>query len=130
MDELQKGFEIAGTGVGVVFAALVSLAIVTALLGKAFMRGEAEPVSDSAAPAPVVADAGEASAPADDGPVDPAMVAAMAAAVQFVRRGFGSAQASPPRRETAEAAGAWRVQGRQAFMSSQGNRVRPRNARD
>ena len=89
MDELQQGFEIAGTGIGVVFAALVSLAVVTALLGKALNRGKAEPASETAPPAPAAADAGAASAPAESG-TDPAMVAAMVAAVQFVRRGLGT----------------------------------------
>ena len=128
VDELQRGFEIAGTGVGVVFAALVSLAVVTTLLGRALRRVGAEPSTEAAAPAP----AAETPAPpaTDDDVVEPALVAAMAAAVHFVRRGFGASRPAAPRRETAEDAGAWRVQGRQALMSSQGNRVRPRNSRD
>ena len=85
MDELQRGFEIAGTGIGVVFAALVSLAVVTALLGKALMRGEAEPASDARTrPLPTPAQ----QAPPRTSDTDPAMVAAMVAAVQFVRRGL------------------------------------------
>ena len=128
MDELQRGFEIAGTGIGVVFAALVSLAVVTALLGKALMRGDAEPASDSATPAPADADADAASAPADSS-TDPAMVAAMVAAVQFVRRGLAPSTASAARRKSPEMAGAWRAQGRQSLMASQGVRVRPRSDR-
>ncbi len=127
MDELQRGFEIAGTGVGVVFAALVSLAVVTALLGRALRRFGDGPAAE-AAPAPAPDPAAEAPAqPADS--VEPAMVAAMAAAVHFVRRGLGASRAPSPRRESAEAAGAWRVQGRQSLMDSQGSRVRPRNSR-
>ena len=126
MDELQRGFEIAGTGIGVVFAALVSLAVVTALLGKALMRGDAE----TATPAPTVADADAdaASAPADSS-TDPAMVAVMVAAVQFVRRGLAPSTASAARRQSPEMAGAWRAQGRQSLMASQGVRVRPRSDR-
>ena len=63
MDELQKGFEIAGTGVGVVFAALVSLAVVTTLLGKALRRFEAEPAPEGEPPVPAAAEAGTASGP-------------------------------------------------------------------
>ena len=128
MDELQQGFEIAGTGIGVVFAALVSLAVVTALLGKALNRGEAVPASETAPPAPAAADAGAASAPAESG-TDPAMVAAMVAAVQFVRRGITPSTSSAARRQSSEMAGAWRAQGRQALMASQGVRVRPRSDR-
>ena len=124
MDELQRGFEIAGTGIGVVFAALVSLAVVTALLGKALMRGEAE----TATPAPVTADAGAASAPAESD-TDPAMVAAMVAAVHFVRRGLAPSTIPAARRQSPEMAGAWRAQGRQSLMASQGVRVRPRSDR-
>ena len=130
MDELQRGFEIAGTGVGVVFAALVSLAVVTTLLGRALRRVGVEPSAEAAVPTPASAVEPPVAPAADDGAVEPAMVAAMAAAVQFVRRGIGASRPAAPRRETAEAAGAWRVQGRQALMSSQGNRVRPRNSRD
>ena len=128
MDELQKGFEIAGTGIGVVFAALVSLAVVTALLGKALNRGKAEPASEPATPAQAVADAGAANAPAEPG-TDPAMVAAMVVAVPFVRRGLAPSTASAVRRQSPEMAGAWRAQGRQALMASQGVRVRPRSDR-
>lgn len=128
MDELQKGFEIAGTGVGVVFAALVSLAVVTTLLGKALRRFEAEPASEGAPPVPAVAEADTASAP-DDAGADAAMVAAMVAAVQFVRRGLGASTTPAARRHSPETAGAWRAQGRQAFMASQGVRVRPRSDR-
>ena len=128
MDELQKGFEIAGTGVGVVFAALVSLAVVTTLLGKALRRFEAEPASEGEPPVPAAAEAGTASA-TDDAGTDPAMVAAMVAAVQFVRRGLGAPTTPAARRQSPETAGAWRAQGRQAFMASQGVRVRPRSDR-
>ena len=130
MDELQRGFEIAGTGIGVVFAALVSLAVVTALLGKALNRGKAEPASETATPAPTAADADAdaASAPADSS-TDPAMVAAMVAAVQFVRRGLGTSTTPAARRQSPELAGAWRAQGRQSLMASQGVRVRPRSDR-
>ncbi len=128
MDELQKGFEIAGTGVGVVFAALVSLAVVTTLLGKAIRRFEAEPASEGEPPIPAAAEAGTASA-TDDAGTDPAMVAAMVAAVQFVRRGLGAPTTPAARRQSPETAGAWRAQGRQAFMASQGVRVRPRSDR-
>ena len=127
MDELQKGFEIAGTGVGVVFAALVSLAVVTTLLGKALRRFEAEPASEGEPPVPAT-EAGTASA-TDDAGTDPAMVAAMVAAVQFVRRGLGAPTTPEARRQPPETAGAWRSQGRQAFMASQGVRVRPRSDR-
>ncbi len=127
MDELQKGFEIAGTGVGVVFAALVSLAVVTTLLGKALRRFEAEPASEGAPPVPA-AEADTTSA-TDDAGADLAMVAAMVAAVQFVRRGLGASTTPAARRQSPETAGAWRAQGRQAFMASQGVRVRPRSDR-
>lgn len=130
MDELQTGLEIAGTGVAVVFAALVSLALVTTVLGRVLRRVDAEPASEPAVAASMPE--GEAAvAPAvADGGVEPAMVAAMTAAVQFVRRGPRSATGSTERRQAAEAAGAWRAQGRQALMASQGSRVRPRNSRD
>ena len=130
MDELQQGFEIAGTGIGVVFAALVSLAVVTALLGKALNRGKAEPASETATPAPAAADADAdaASAPAESD-TDPAMVAAMVAAVHFMRRGLGSSVTTSARRQSPKMAGAWRAQGRQALMASQGVRVRPRSDR-
>ena len=131
MDELQKGFEIAGTGIGVVFAALVSLAVVTALLGKALMRGEAEPEAETATPAPsrLPMPMPTQQAPPRSSSTDPAMVAAMVAAVQFVRRGLAPSTASAARRQSPEMAGAWRAQGRQSLMASQGVRVRPRSDR-
>ena len=106
MDELQQGFEIAGTGIGVVFAALVSLAVVTALLGKALNRGKAEPASETATPAPAAADAGAASALAESD-TDPAMVAAIVVAVHFVRRGLGTLDC--PGGAAAVARDGWRV---------------------
>ena len=125
MDDLIRGLEIAGTGIGVVFAALVSLAVVTMLLGRALRSVGAEPQAEAAEPP---AEPVESPAPQDAGP-DHAMVAAMTAAVQFVRRGFRSSGAAGGPRTTTEVAGAWRMQGRQALMSSQGNRVRPRDSR-
>ena len=127
MDELQRGFEIAGTGVGVVFAALVSLAVVTALLGRLLRGGEGEPASEAAAAAPSVEP--QAVEPAGDG-VEPMMVAAMAAAVRFVRRGVGPARGSTARMQAPEPSSAWGAQGRQSLMASQGSRVRPRNSRN
>ena len=124
MDDLIRGLEIAGTGIGVVFAALVSLAVVTMLLGRALRSVGAESQAEAAEPP---AETVESPAPQDGGP-DHAMVAAMTAAVQFVRRGFRSSGAVGAR-TTAEVAGAWRMQGRQSLMSSQGNRVRPRDSR-
>ena len=128
MDGLQQGLEIAGTGIGVVFAALVSLAVITTLLGRAIRSASSEPATAEAAAAPSDVPAPEAAAADTSGP-DPAMVAAMTAAVQFVRRRVGLSRTPAERRQAAEAAGAWRVQGRQALMSSQGNRVRPRDSR-
>ncbi len=124
MDELQRGFEIAGTGVGVVFAALVSLAVVTTLLGRLLRGGEREPAAEPEV-APSAGVAPEAVETAGEEGVDPMMVAAMAAAVRFVRRGVGSA-----RRQASEPTSAWRTQGRQSLMASQGSRVRPRNPRN
>lgn len=133
MDELQQGLEIAGTGIGVVFAALVSLAVITTLLGRALRAVGSEPALAEAAAAetasaPSAAPVAEA-LDDDASAVDPALVAAMTAAVQFVRRRVGSSGPAAERRQAAEAAGAWRVQGRQALMASQGNRVRPRASR-
>ena len=130
MDELQIGLETAGTGIGVVFAALVSLAVVTTLLGRLFRERQDAPEAATAAPV-ATPDAEPASTDApDESRVDPMMVAAMAAAVRFVRRGLGSARGSSPRQHSSEAPGAWRTQGRQSLMASQGNRVRPRNSRN
>ena len=128
MDGLQQGLEIAGTGIGVVFAALVSLAVITTLLGRALRSAGSEPTPAEAVSAPSTAPVAESATEDTSGP-DPAMVAAMTAAVQFVRRRVGLSGPTVERRQTAEAAGAWRVQGRQALMSSQGNRVRPRDSR-
>ena len=124
MDELQRGFEIAGTGVGVVFAALVSLAVVTTLLGRLLRGVEREPAPDSPLPASASEDGPSAAEVPDESRADPMMVAAMAMAVRFVRRGPGASA----RRQSSETPGAWRAQGRQQLMASQG--VRPRNSRD
>lgn len=130
MEELRTGLETAGTGIAVVFAALVSLAVVTTLLGRVFRGRQEAPEAEAAVPAAAPdAEAPSADEP-DEGRVDPMMVAAMAAAVRFVRRGLGASRDSAARRQTAEAPGAWRVQGRQQLMSSQGSRVRPRNTRN
>ena len=130
MEELRTGLETAGTGIAVVFAALVSLAVVTTLLGRLFRGRQDAPEAEAAASAA----APDAQAPSTDEPgegrVDPMMIAAMAAAVRFVRRGLGASRGSAERRQTSEAPGAWRVQGRQQLMSSQGSRVRPRNTRN
>lgn len=123
MDGLQQGLEIAGTGIGVVFAALVSLAVITTLLGRALR-------SVGSGPSAETADAPSTAPAAEDTPgPDAAMVAAMTAAVQFVRRRVGLSTPTAERRQTTEAAGAWRTQGRQALMASQGNRVRARDSR-
>ena len=130
MEELRTGLETAGTGIAVVFAALVSLAVVTTLLGRLFRGRQDGPEAEAAVPTA----APDAEAPStdepDEGRVDPMMVAAMAAAVRFVRRGLGASRGPAARRQTSEAPGAWRVQGRQQLMSSQGSRVRPRNTRN
>ncbi|MDE2901375.1 MAG: OadG family protein [Chloroflexota bacterium] len=129
MDELQRGFEIAGTGVGVVFAALVSLAVVTTLMGRLLHGAEREPAAEAAVAPSADAEA-EAVETAGGERVDPMMVAAMAAAVRFVRRGTGAARNSTARRQASEPTSAWRAQGRQSLMASQGSRVRPRNSRN
>ncbi|MDE2801897.1 MAG: OadG family transporter subunit, partial [Chloroflexota bacterium] len=98
MDELQRGFEIAGTGVGVVFAALVSLAAVTMLLGRLLRGAEREPAAEADVAPSAVAES-EADESMGGERVDPMMVAAMAAAVRFVRRGVGSARGAPARRQ-------------------------------
>lgn len=129
MEELRTGLETAGTGIAVVFAALVSLAVVTTLLGRLFRGRQDGPEADAAPAAAPDVDA-PSTDEQDEGRVDPMMVAAMAAAVRFVRRGLGASRSSAPRRQSSEAPGAWRVQGRQQLMSSQGSRVRPRNSQD
>ena len=128
MEELRTGLETAGTGIAVVFAALVSLAVVTTLLGRLFRGRQDTPEAEAAPAAAPDVEASSTDEP-DEGRVDPMMVAAMAAAVRFVRRGLGASRSSAARRQSSEAPGAWRVQGRQQLMSSQGSRVRPRNSR-
>lgn len=125
MEELQRGIEVAGTGIAVVFAALVSLAVVTTLLGRALRSVGAEPATEVAVPASELLGV----APAGDAGIDPMLVAAMAAAVRFVRRSPRPKGAPEPGRQPGEAAGVWRAQGRQRLMASQGRRVRPRNSR-
>ena len=130
MEELQTGLETAGTGIAVVFAALVSLAVVTTLLGRLLRGVEGEPAAEASVPASAPEDQPPVADTPDDTRVDPMMVAAMAAAVRFVRRGLGASRGSAAQRQSSEAPGAWRVQGRQSLMASQGSRVRPRNSRD
>ena len=126
MEELQRGLETAGIGIGLVFAALVSLAVLTTLLARAF-RGHAAPDGGQPLASPPAAAPGT---PSPASGVDGALVAAMTAAVQFVRRGrTGSRTTAAGQAAAAEPGRAWRTLGRGALMASQGVRVRPRGPR-
>ena len=122
MRDFERAFEVAGTGIGVVFLALVALTLITMLLTR-FLKtddtADARPSEETPETAPVLTDTG-VSQPEDD----PAAVAAMVAAVQVVRGGLPQTPASK-----AAAVGAWRSQGRQALMQSQGYSARPRSHR-
>ena len=118
--DFERAFEVAGTGIGVVFLALMALTLITMLLTR-FLKmddaADARPSEETSETVPVLTGSG-VSQPEDD----PAAVAAMVAAVQVVRGGVPQTPASK-----AATAGTWRSQGRQALMQSQGSSARPRS---
>ena len=124
MGEYERALEIAGTGIGVVFLALVSLTLVTMVLTRYLKEGRphsetAPSGSSEAEPAPVE----PAAAQGED---DPAVVAAMVAAIQVIRGGAARIAMGALPSSVAPTVGAWRSQGRQSLMQSQGS---PTNTR-
>ncbi len=120
MGDYERALEIAGTGIGVVFLALVTLTLVTMVLTRWFK--ESLPSDTLPEIKPVVSDPVEAQQ--ED---DPAVVAAMIAAIQVVRGGITRVARGPLPSTTGPTVGAWQSQGRQALMGSQGVPTKPRS---
>ena len=120
MGDYERALETAGTGIGVVFLALVALMLITMALTRYLKengrQGDGSP--DASLDPETIGD--ESVVGQGD---DPAVIAAMVAAIQLVRGGV----ARVIRRSTdAPASSSWRFQGRQALMGSQGIATYPR----
>jgi Na+-transporting methylmalonyl-CoA/oxaloacetate decarboxylase gamma subunit len=120
LGDYERALEIAGTGIGVVFLALATLTLVTMVLTRWFK--EAGPSDILPEIKPVVSEPVEAQQEND-----PAVVAAMIAAIQVVRGGITRVAMRPLPSTTEPTGGAWRSQGRQALMGSQGVPTKPRS---
>ncbi len=119
MRDYERAFEIAGTGVGVVFLALVVLTLVTLVLTRYIKEKdqEDEPLNPgSPTDGPEATPATDESSDNDD----PAAIAAMVAAIQVIRGSVTRVPMRPLPFSTSPTIGAWRSQGRQALMQSQG----------
>ncbi|GEM_PF-6413068 len=125
MRDYERAFEIAGTGVGVVFLALVVLTLVTLVLTRYIKEKdqEDEPLNPGSPPD------GPKATPVTSDNDDPAAIAAMVAAIQVIRGSVTRVPMRPLPTSTAPMAGAWRSQGRQALMQSQGVSSTPRTRR-
>jgi len=109
--DFERAFEVAGTGIGVVFLALVALTLITMLLTRFFKTNEpADGKPSEGSPETVVGQTED----------DPAAVAAMVAAIQVARGGVPQTAMGALPAAKAATIGAWRSQGRQALMQSQG----------
>ena len=127
MRDYERALEIAGTGIGVVFLALVTLTIVTMILTRNLKEGNEQSASPPDVSSEAEPAASESVASQQDG--DPAVVAAMVAAIQVVRGGAVRVARGPLPSLTSPSVGAWRSQGRQALMGSQGVPANPRSRR-
>ena len=122
MEDYERALEIAGTGVGVVFLALVALTLVTLLLTRYVKeKNEEDEEKEPLNPGPPNAEPEEAMTTIEptEGK-DPAAIAAMVAAIQVIRGSVTRVPMRPLPSCTAPTVGAWRSQGRQALMQSQG----------
>ena len=125
MSDYERAFEIAGTGVGVVFVALVILTLVTLLLTRFLEEknndeGPQKPYADHD-----LSDIRATTSESTDED-DSAAIAAMVAAIQVVRGSISHAVSVALPSSDAPTVGTWRSQGRQTLMQSQGVSSTPR----
>ena len=118
MKDYERALEIAGTGIGVVFLALVALTFVTILLTR-YIKEDGQhgdgPTDASTPPEPNDSDR-VASKQGDN----PAVIAAMVAAIRVVRAGLGRVVIRQRAPANGPASSSWRSQGRHALLNSQG----------
>ena len=125
MGDYERALEVAGTGIGVVFLALVALTLITSLLTRYIKGDDHHGEGPPAAPTPPEPDdADQLTAEQGD---DPAVIAAMVAAIRVVRGGVGRVVRRPRGPANAPASSSWRSQGRQSLMDSQGVATNPRS---
>ena len=125
MKDYERALEIAGTGIGVVFLALVALTFITMLLTRYIKEDDKPDGGPTEAPTPPEPhDADHKAAEQGD---DPAVIAAMVAAIRVVRGGVARVVRRPRGPAESPASGSWRSQGRQALMDSQGVSTKPRS---
>lgn len=128
MKDYERALEIAGTGVGVVFLALVTLTLVTLLLTRYIKeKGSGDEPQDPGTSGGAPEEETSPNQPTDGD--DPAAIAAMVAAIQVVRGRVSQAAALATPSSDSPSVGAWRSQGRQALMQSQGVSSTPRTRR-
>lgn len=125
MGDYERALEVAGTGIGVVFLALVAVTLITSLLTRYIKEDDHHGERPPAAPVtPEPDDADQTAAEQSD---DPAVIAAMVAAIRVVRGGVARVVKRPRGPAESPASGSWRSQGRQALMDSQGVSTKPRS---
>ena len=125
MGDYERALEVAGTGIGVVFLALVAVTLITSRLTRYIKEDDHHGEGPPAAPAtPEPDDADQTAAEQSD---DPAVIAAMVAAIRVVRGGVARVVRRPRGPAESPASGSWRSQGRQALMDSQGVSTKPRS---
>ena len=125
MKDYERALEIAGTGIGVVFLALVALTLITMALTRYLKEDDQR--DDEPPDAPPEPEPGGAESAAAQQNDDPAVIAAMVAAIHVVRSGVARVTRRPQPSTTAPTTGAWRSQGRQALMDSQGAAINLRS---
>ena len=125
MRDYERAIEIAGTGIGVVFLALVTLTLVTLVITRYIKHKDQK---DELVNPGVPTDDPESSLATGEfiNNDDPAAIAAMVAAIQVIRGSVTRVPMRPLPSSTAPTVGAWRSQGRQALMQSQGASSTPR----
>ena len=118
MKDLERALEIAGTGIGVVFLALVALTFITILLTRYIKEDgqHGDGATDASTP-PEQNDPDRVASKQDD---DPAIIAAMVAAIRVVRTGLGRVVIRQRAPANGPASSSWRSQGRHALMDSLG----------
>ena len=125
MGDYERALETAGTGIGVVFLALVALMLITMALTRYLKENDQQ--GDGSPDAPLEPEPTNSESVAAQQDDDPAVIAAMVAAIQVVRGGVARVIRRPKAPTNAPASSSWRSQGRQALMGSQGTSTNPRS---
>ncbi|MQG77222.1 MAG: hypothetical protein FI703_07855 [SAR202 cluster bacterium] len=125
LGDYERALETAGTGIGVVFLALVALMLITMALTRYLKENDQQNDGPPDTPTPPEPTGDESVTAGQDD--DPAVIAAMIAAIQVVRGGVARVIRRPKAPTNTPASSSWRSQGRQALMGTQGTSTNPRS---